>query len=205
VPGACAGCHEGADLEGATTPPASGAAASTRVAAVDANTFTAFMEQLQEGYVASVAATAGCAVEFTRRDLYTLDALIIRSQGHDRQEVSLMAQLKNTSTVGEQRAENPHFSYQFRRRRDFEKLAMQRRDPKAVLLVMLTCPVQANWTVATHTALTTHHCCYWVSLEGQTVRPGVQSPTVRVPTANVFDSRALTEIMDKLDRGEALG
>jgi hypothetical protein len=192
-------------MEGTMSTAAHGSGGATRIDPVDADSFTAFMEQLQEGYVTSVAATAGCAVEFMRRDIYTLDALIIRSLDRDRQEVSLMAQLKCTTTKGEQDPARPSFGYQFKRRKDFERLAMPRKDPKALLLVMVTCPVQADWTSATHSALTTRHCCYWVSLEGKTVRPGVQSPSVQVPTANMFDSGALSDIMDKLDRGEALG
>jgi hypothetical protein len=186
------------------TAPGGGASAATaRIVPVDRLRFTKFMEQLQEGYVASVAATAGCSVEFIRRDLYTLDAMIIKSLDEERQEISLMAQLKCTSRRKPDPAKGS-FSYQFKRAADFKRLAMPRKDPKAILLVMVTRPVQAEWTECNHEMLTVRHCCYWVSLEGRTVRPGVQSPSVPVPTSNIFDSEALTKIMDKLDRGEAL-
>jgi hypothetical protein len=186
------------------TVPGDGASAATaRIVPVDPIRFTKLMEQLQEGYVASVAATAGCSVEFTRRDLYTLDAMIIKSLDEERQEISLKAQLKCT-TRGKPDPAKGSFSYQFKRAADFKRLAMPRKDPKAILLVMVTTPVQVEWTECDHEMLTVRHCCYWVSLEGRTVRPGVKSPTVQVPTANIFDSEALTKIMDKLDRGEVL-
>jgi hypothetical protein len=69
---------------------------------------------------------------------------------------------------------------------------------------MVTSPVQSDWTAADHECLTVKHCCYWVSLEGHPIDPAVASPTVRIPTANVFDSRALVAMMDRLGRGEPL-
>lgn len=176
--------------------------APTGIVPVVAHTFTALMEQLQEGYVAGVAATAGCSVEFVRRDLYTVDALIIRSIDKNKEEVSVKAQMKNT-TLTRPDPDKPFFSYKFKRREQLAPLVMPRKDPKMILLVMVTTPIQAEWTACDHDSLTMRHCCYWAYLEGYGVDPNVQSPTVRIKTANVFDGKALTEIMDKLDRGEA--
>lgn len=184
-----------------TTPDAPEATAG--IVPVVAHTFTAMMEQLQEGYVASVAAAAGCSVEFIRRDLYLVDALIIRSIDKEKQEVSLFAQLKNTTSIKPDPGK-PSFSYQFKNRKHLERLTMQRKDPKMILLVMTSHPAQAEWTHCDHESLAVRGCCYWVSLEGRTVGATVKYPSLSVPTANVFDSQALTMIMDKLDRGEAL-
>ncbi|MGW0575247.1 DUF4365 domain-containing protein [Streptomyces sp. NPDC002920] len=162
------------------------------------------MEQLQEGYVAAVAATAGCAVETVRRDIYGMDALLVRpATDPSRQEVSVFAQLKNTTTILPDPAKDS-FSYQLKKRDYFDRLALPRKDPKAILIVMATSYRQSDWTKANHDRLELSHCCYWVSLEGQTAKDGVQSPTVKIPTANIFDSVALTGILDKLDRGESL-
>ncbi|MFJ2632733.1 DUF4365 domain-containing protein [Streptomyces sp. NPDC087422] len=168
------------------------------------DTFTALMEQLQEGYVASVAATAGCAMEHVRRDIYGMDALLVRPASETgKQEVSVFAQLKNTTTILPDPAK-ASFSYQFKKREYFDRLAMDRRDPQAILIVMATSYRQAEWTNASHERLEVKHCCYWLSLKGENARAGVESPTVRIPTKNIFDAAALTTILDKLDRGESL-
>jgi hypothetical protein len=180
-----------------------GSPAVTGVVPVIPHMFTDMMEQLQQGYIATVAATAGCSVNFKHHDRYGYDALIIRQIDRHREEVSVKAALKNTTLIKPDPA-RPHFSYQFRTREHLERLTMPRKDPKMILLIMVTPPEQALWTEGNHAALKVRRCCYWAYLEGHDIGPGVQSPSVQIPTANVFDSAALTEIMDKLDRGESL-
>jgi len=177
---------------------------TSRIEAVNPDTFTSLMEQLQEGYVTSVAATAGCAVVPIRRDIFGFDSMLVRPAGTPgKQEVSVFAQLKCTTTVRPD-PKHPSFSFQLKKRQYFDALAMKRRDPKAILIVMATSHRQADWTAATHDQLSVAHCCYWVCLEGQEANPGVQRPTVHVPTENIFDANALSAILDKLDRGEEL-
>jgi hypothetical protein len=162
------------------------------------------MEQLQEGYVASIAATAGCTLEPIRRDLYGLDVRFVRPGSPGEEEVALSAQLKNTTTIRPDLSK-PQFSYQLKKREYLETLAAPRRtSPKAILLVMVTTPVQATWTDACHDSMTVRYCCYWAYLEGHQVNPNVRSPTVRIRTKNIFDSNALTSLMDKVSRGEPL-
>jgi uncharacterized protein DUF4365 len=162
------------------------------------------MEQLQEGYVAAVAATAGCAAEFTRRDLYGIDAQIIRGRTSEQgDDVAINIQLKSTTTVKPDQNKG-WFSYQFQKRKYFTDLSKMRPTIKTILVVMVTTPVQTEWSKATHDSLQVQHCCYWRSLEGETAREGVQSPSVRIPISNIFDATALTGIMDKIDRGESL-
>ena len=174
-----------------------------KIVPVDDRTFTTCMEQLQDGYVTSVAATAGCTVEPIKRDVHGLDMLIIRPSEAGVQEVSLYVQLKDTMTIKPDPAAES-FSYQFKHRDHLLRLAAPRTHPKALLLVMVCPPAQAAWSVAAHDELTVRHCCYWAHLEGETVGATVQAPSVRVPTKNVFDASALRCIMEKLDRGEPL-
>lgn len=166
-------------------------------------TFGDCMEQLQEGYVAAVAATAGCTMQPFQGDLYGSDALLIRDSGVGLEEVSVLAQLKNTTT---QRAdiERGFLSYQFKKRDSFERLTEPRKFLKSILVVMTAPRRQIEWTSSSHDYLSLHHCCYWVCLEGQSASAGVSSPTVRVPTENVFDAPALTAILDRLERGDPL-
>jgi hypothetical protein len=47
------------------------------------------MEQLQEGYVASIAATAGCVMNPVARDVYGMDVMFIRTRSSDEEESGL--------------------------------------------------------------------------------------------------------------------
>jgi len=170
---------------------------------VVAETFTECMEQLQEGYVASVAATAGCLLEPVARDRYGMDVMFVRVRPAGLEEVSVYAQLKNTTTVKPDPAKQ-FFSYQFKKKEYLERLAAPRSGIKAILVVMATHPHQELWTNGDHDSLALLHCCYWMSLEGETVPPGVNAPTVRVPTSNIFNADTLTCILDRIERGEAL-
>lgn len=169
---------------------------------VNRNSCTNAMEQLQEGYVFSVAATAGCQVDrFVHGNKYA--DLSIKREGID-EEITVEVHLKCTTDARPDPSKD-HFSYQIKERAHFDRLARNRtKGPKQILVVMATRKDQALWTAAGADHLKVFHCCYWVSLEGMVVAETVKSPTVHVPTANVFDAEALTWILDRLDRGEPL-
>ena len=172
-----------------------------RIRPVHDRTFTQCMEQLQEGYVLSVAATAGCVVEPVRRDLYGVDVMFVRSRGPKLEEVSLYAQLKNTTTLRPD-PQKASFSYQFRHRDHFDHLAKERPTIKAVLLVMVTTPEQSRWSASDHESLIVRRCCYWANLEGY--KSTAKTPTIRVPTDQIFSAAALAGLLDRIERGEPL-
>lgn len=178
-----------------------GSVSTENIQPVRPETFTQCMEQLQEGYVLSVAATAGCLVERIDRDYYGLDVLFVRPSGPQSEEISLYAQLKNTTTTTPDLTK-PSFGFQFKSRDHFDHLSKPRSTVKAVLLVMVTDPAQANWTTAAHDGLSVRRCCYWVCLEGE--QSDAQYPTVRVPTSQIFSADALAALLDRIERGESL-
>ncbi|MFE9994069.1 DUF4365 domain-containing protein [Streptomyces avermitilis] len=177
---------------------------TSHIEAVDPLTVTDMMEQLQEGYMASVAATAGCTIELINKDKWGVDAQLIRpAQTALEQEAMVFAQLKcTTQTVPDPTKD--FFSYQFSKRQYFDHIVKARSYPKAILIVMTAPPRQREWTQATHEGLWTRRCCYWAYLEGVEAGSKVKKPTVRIPTKNVMDASALTNILDKVDRGESL-
>ena len=166
---------------------------------VDPATVTDCMEQLQEGYVASVAATAGCLFQKFSKDRFGFDTMLVRPRPVG-EEISVFTQLKCTTTERPDPSK-PDFGYRFRKRQYFDRLATIRSGIKAILIVMATHPAQARWTNGSHDRLELLYCCYWAYLEGLTVGDHIRTPTVRVPTSNVFDANALTWILDTLDRG----
>ena len=143
---------------------------STKAAAgivpVVARTFTSMMEQSQEGYVSCVAATAGCSVELIRRDLYLLHAMIFRSIDESHQEVSVMAQLKNTTLVTPD-PDKSYLRYQFRnpdhlRRRpgSISRLRRPRDDPgdrPPEIAALLFTQAQSAWPHRSLARLETPH------------------------------------------------
>jgi len=174
------------------------------IEAVDDQTVTDMMELLQQGYITSVAATAGCTVEIIRNDKWGIDAQFVRPPLTAlEQESMLYAQLKCTTQTTPD-PEKDFFSYQFTKRQYFDHMAKVRGYPKAILIVMTAPRRQHEWTEVSHSGLLTKRCCYWVHLEGMEVDPKVARPTVRIPTKNMFDAYALNDIIDKLDRGESL-
>jgi hypothetical protein len=76
-------------------------------------TFTDCMEQLQLGYVVSVAATAGCLVQPIERDRIGMDVLFIRPGPSEEEEISVYAQLKSTTTVKPYPVQD-NFSFRFK-------------------------------------------------------------------------------------------
>jgi hypothetical protein len=87
---------------------------AARIEPVVARTFAQCMELLQEGYVSSVAATAGCTVEKQHYDVNGLDVLLVRpGRSPQDEEISVFAQLKNTTTF-KPNLDRATFSYQFK-------------------------------------------------------------------------------------------
>ncbi len=175
----------------------------TGVVKVVARTHTQAMEQLQEGYVQAVAATAGVIAEFRRRDLHKYDVELTRQPDVSNEEAAVRLQLKATTT-SRPRVGATHLSFTLKSTKDLESLAMERTTIKHILVVMVVGADQHDWTEATHEGLTTRHCCYWVNLEGASVPQGVASPTVHVPLSQVFDAEALNAILDRVEKGEPI-
>lgn len=185
-------------------PDAAPRAKPAELVTVNSTTHPKCMEQLQVGYVQGVAATAGVLMERHRHDDVRGDVEFIHRPDPDSfRDVSVQAQLKCTTTVIPD-PDKGYFSYQFKELRHFRWLA----DPvdthaKRLLIVMATHRRQELWTNASHRRLEMLYCCYWASLEGMTVGD-VAQPTVRIPTGQIFDATALTRILGRQDRGEAL-
>lgn len=170
--------------------------------------YTLDMEQLQEGYVAAVAATAGVEAEFPGGDRNKYDVELKRQDSTDVDEVNVRLQLKATGTARFMNSKDPSvgrcLSYQFQALDDFEALTMAGRTIKHLLVVMIVGPEQHAWTEATEDHLKTRKCCYWVNMEGEQARPGVLRPTVHLPVSQVFDADAITGILDRIERGQRI-
>src|SRR4051794_9781068 len=152
-------------------------------------THTTAMEQLQGGYVSAVAASAGALAEFVNRDYHGYDVELIRQPDPLVEQAAVRLQLKSTTQIKPDPTAG-HIKFKFKERKHFEQLAMPRTTLKHLLVVMVVGLDQCAWTDVTHDRLSVLHCCYWVNLSGRTTPLGVASPTVSIPTVNVFDASA---------------
>jgi hypothetical protein len=178
---------------------------------------TACMETLQVGYLHAVAAAAGCSLSQPFPDNGIDWHVSHGSPGHTvDDEVTIKVQLKCTYQVPpnpparlpppstEGAASPPRlmgrfFSFTL----DNDHLRKLARTPVSVhkiLVVMLVPRAQDDWLRASHDRLDLRHCCYWVNLAGHPVT-GRTRTTVRIPTARIFDDRALCEIMTRVGTG----
>ncbi|MGK5630470.1 DUF4365 domain-containing protein [Streptomyces sp. URMC 123] len=160
---------------------------------------TACMETLQVGYLHAVAAAAGCSLAQPFPDNGVDWHLSHSGPGHlVDDEVTIKVQLKCTYQVPPRPA-GPTFALTL----DNEHLMKLARTPVAVhkiLVVMLVPRSRDAWLSAGHDRLAVRHCCYWTNLAGHPVT-GRRRTTVRIPTARIFDDRALRGIMARVGLG----
>ncbi|MFI1326057.1 DUF4365 domain-containing protein [Streptomyces rochei] len=179
---------------------------------------TACMETLQVGYLHAVAAAAGCSLSQPFPD-NGIDWHVSHSApGHTvDDEVTIKVQLKATYQLApnpparrppppsmERGAPPPrHAGRFFSFTLDNDHLAKLARTPVSVhkiLVVMIVPRSQDQWLRAGHDRLDLRHCCYWTNLAGHPIT-GRRRTTVRIPTARIFDDRALCEIMTRVGTG----
>ena len=86
--------------------------------------------------------------------------------------------------------------------RDYDNLRVEKHP--FILIVVLLPDDETEWLTQTDDELCLRYCGYWLSLMGRNPVPNRNSVTVRIPTANVFSSAQLTEMMDKAARSETL-
>lgn len=163
-------------------------------------THTQAMEQLQEAYVCAVAASAGTLAERVDRDMSKYDVELIRQPKSLQEEVSVRLQLKATTTIRPKPGAT-ELSFKFKSRDDYVSLAMPRKHLKHLLVVMVVGADQRRWADAQHANLTVQHCCYWLNMEGMSTAGLPDNPTVKIPLTNVFDSHALSGILDRIEAG----
>ncbi|WP_432092509.1 DUF4365 domain-containing protein [Streptomyces sp. bgisy100] len=160
---------------------------------------TACMETLQVGYLHAVAAAAGCSLAQPFPDNGIDWHVSHGAPGHAvDDEVTIKVQLKCTYQTAPRPA-GPAFSFTL----DNDHLVKLARTPVAVhkiLVVMLAPRRPEEWLRASHDCLELRHCCYWINLAGHPVT-GRRRTTVRIPTARIFDDRALCEIMTRVGVG----
>lgn len=160
---------------------------------------TACMETLQVGYLHAVAAAAGCSLSQPFPDNGIDWHLSHGSPAHRvDDEVTVKVQLKATQQTSACPA-GPYFSFTLDNEH-LRKLARSQVAVHKILVVMLLPRTMDQWVHAAPDRLELRHCCYWINLAGHPVT-GRSRTNVRIPTARIFDDRALCDIMARVGAG----
>lgn len=153
-------------------------------------------ERFSLAYINAVATYANCEVLEPRVDRGSVDGILKRATISE----TMGFQAKSTSRdVMSGDGDAVHFPLPIR---DYDNLRLERHP--FVLIVVLLPDDETEWLTQTDNELCLRHCGYWLVLKGHNPVPNRSSVTVRIPTANLFSSAQLTEMMDKVARGEAL-
>jgi hypothetical protein len=151
-------------------------------------------ERLSHAYFAAVAARAGCQLGVPELDRSGVDYRITPIRG--RITLAIYVQAKATSGLT-RIGDGTEFSFNLDRS-TYDKL----RDLEEVpaLLVVLDLPVESSdWLTVSVDALILRRAAYWLNLSGA---PPIKtkSTNLHIPAANLFDDRAIIDIMERTDR-----
>ena len=153
-------------------------------------------ERFSLAYINAVATYTDCTVLEPKVDSGSVDGILKRTTI----EEIIGFQVKATSRdIVRSDGEHLHFPLPIR---DYENLRNAVRP--FILIVVLLPDDETQWLTQTHDELCLRYCGYWLSLEGWQETENTNNVTVRIPTANVFSSSQLTDLMDQAARGETL-
>ena len=153
-------------------------------------------EQFSLSYIRAIAAHAGFHVNESIVDRDSVDGFLISDFGR-RPRIEFQA--KATTRLLPRRG-ILNFPLPVKNYNDLRADTLAPR----ILIILLMPQEERQWVNQTDHELCLRHCAYWMSLEGLSDRPNSSSVTVQVPTANVFSSEQLADLMQKAEEGEAL-
>ena len=154
------------------------------------------MELFSLSYIEAVASQAGYHVTQPRVDRDSVDGILMADFGR-RPRIDFQAKATRRHIIP---GATVHFPLSVK---NYNDLRVDARNPR-ILIVLLMPENQSLWLRQNPEELCLRHCAYWMSLEGQPDKPNTSSITVAVPTANIFNSEQLTDLMEKAEKGDAL-
>lgn len=154
-------------------------------------------ELLSLAYVRAVAAVAGYAVTAgPYPDDDSVDGILTGDFGR-RPRIDFQAKATARDVL---RGSSLHFPLPIK---NYDDLRVETITPR-ILVVLLMPEEPDDWTQQTSEELCLRHCAYWTCLTGEPASSNANSVTVEVPTARVFSSSQLADLMSKAERGDAL-
>ena len=154
-------------------------------------------EMFSIAYINAVAARVGLELSQIQYDVDGVDGMLVSSVGTAPQ---VNFQAKSTSRREVWRGDHIAIALP---KTNYDRLRIPKFVPR-ILIVVLLPEDQADWLRQTPDQLCLRRCAYWTSLRDAPDVPNVSTKTVRIPTEEMFDQAALTDMLDRIGRGELL-
>ncbi len=158
-------------------------------------------EQFSIAYVHAVASAAGYSIEGINVDADSIDLSIVQFGANDKHPIYdlLRVQLKCTYT---HKPKSKHLSFPLKLK-NYNDLRWKSAYPR-ILIVVHTPKKVDDWILHSDESLALHHCGYWMSLRGMPETSNDTSVTIKIPLKQKFNTSQLTEIMNRIAKGEKL-
>jgi hypothetical protein len=165
-------------------------------------------EEFSYAYIQSVAAVAGCPVQYASRqiDQAGVDLSIIGTSNSSQDPNTVVAyprldlQVKCTAanTIDEE-----FLRYPLSRKNYNELRSPYLLVPRLLVIVVVPDDISA-WLTQSEDALCLHHCAYWISLNGAPETLNLSSVTVYLPRKQIFTPDTLQDLMQRITVGDPL-
>ena len=152
-------------------------------------------ERFSLAYINAVATYANCEVLEPKVDRGSVDGILL-GPARGRDLIRFQAKATEQDVM---RDHQLHFPLPMR---DYDNL--RTAVFPFILIVVLLPDDETQWLTQTDDELCLRRCGYWTSLSGGPEVSNTNSVTVHIPKANVFGNSGLSDLMDKVARGEPL-
>lgn len=154
----------------------------------------AMKERFSFAYIEAVASCAGYQVDEPKVDRKSVDGVL---RGDFGRGPRIEFQAKATS-LDIRRESHLAFPLPIKNYNDLKEDSLTPR----ILIVALMPREEIQWLNQTNEELCLRHCAYWLSLGGHEPVPNSTSVTVHIPVANIFSCEQLSDLMEKVERGD---
>ena len=153
-------------------------------------------ERFSLAYINTVAAHAGYQMVEPPVDRDSIDGVLMSDFGR-RPRIEFQAKATVRDIV---RGEHVAFPLSIK---NYNDLRADVQTPR-ILIAVLIPDEETKWLAQNDEQLCLRHCGYWLSLANRPAVANSDNVTVHIPLANIFSSSQLTDLMDKVERGETL-
>ena len=152
-------------------------------------------ERFSLAYINAVATYANCEALEPQVDRGSVDGLLV-GPARSRDLIRFQAKATEQDVMRDDRL---HFPLSIR---DYDNL--RTAVFPFILIVVLLPDDETQWLTQTDDQLCLQRCGYWMSLVGRPEVSNTNTVTVHIPKANVFGNSGLSDLMDKVARGEPI-
>ena len=162
------------------------------------------MEQFSEAFVCAIVAQAGCNHSKPVVDDHSIDLNLSKNMPEQPDfllfDPMICIQLKSTA-VSEITGDTLKFRLKMKNYNDLRKCHLQ----KPRILVVVCIPDNSeDWIDYHKDSLILYRNSFWISLDGRPEISNTTSVTLDIPVAQRFDAKILSEMMEKVAKGEKI-